>query len=40
MKDVFDDTRSLMEPVGALSVAGLRAWVARTGVTGALSWRS
>ena len=34
IKDVFDDTRSLMEPAGALSVAGLRAWVARTGVTG------
>jgi threonine dehydratase len=33
IKDVFDDTRSLMEPAGALSVAGLRAWVARTGVT-------
>ncbi|MEX2270646.1 MAG: threonine ammonia-lyase, biosynthetic [Vicinamibacterales bacterium] len=34
IKDVFDDTRSLMEPAGALSVAGLRAWVSRTGVTG------
>ena len=34
IKDVFDDTRSLMEPAGALAVAGLRAWVARTGVTG------
>ena len=34
IKDVFDDTRSLMEPAGALSVAGLRAWVARTGVAG------
>ena len=34
IKDVFDDTRSLMEPAGALSVAGLRAWVARTRVTG------
>ncbi len=28
IKDVFDDTRSLMEPAGALAVAGLRAWVA------------
>ena len=27
IKDVFDDTRSLMEPAGALAVAGLRAWV-------------
>ena len=34
IKDVFDDTRSLMEPAGALAVAGLRAWAARTGVTG------
>ncbi len=34
IKDVFDDTRSISEPAGALAVAGLRAWVARTGVTG------
>ena len=33
IKDVFDDTRSLMEPAGALAVAGLRAWVARSGAT-------
>jgi threonine dehydratase len=32
IKDVFDDTRSIMEPAGALSVAGLKAWVAREGV--------
>jgi threonine dehydratase len=31
IKDVFDDTRSILEPAGALSVAGLRAWVDRTG---------
>ena len=31
IKDVFDDTRSVMEPAGALAVAGLRAWAARTG---------
>ena len=30
IKDVFDDTRSLMEPAGALSVAGLRAWAGRS----------
>ncbi len=35
IKDVFDDTRSLMEPAGALAVAGLRAWASRTGATGA-----
>jgi threonine dehydratase len=34
IKDIFDDTRSVMEPVGALAVAGVRAWVERTGVTG------
>jgi threonine dehydratase len=30
IKDVFDDTRSLMEPAGALAVAGLRAWANRS----------
>ncbi|MEX1127545.1 MAG: threonine ammonia-lyase, biosynthetic [Vicinamibacterales bacterium] len=35
IKDVFDDTRSIMEPAGALAVAGLRAWVRRTGTAGA-----
>ncbi len=29
IKDIFDDTRSIMEPAGALSVAGLKAWVER-----------
>jgi threonine dehydratase len=28
IKDVFDDTRSIMEPAGALAVAGLKTWVA------------
>ena len=31
IKDIFDDTRSIMEPAGALAVAGLRKWVERTG---------
>ena len=31
IKDIFDDTRSVMEPAGALAVAGIRAWVERTG---------
>jgi threonine dehydratase len=31
IKDVFDDTRSVMEPAGALSVAGLKTWVAARG---------
>ncbi len=34
IKDVFDDTRSVLEPAGALAVAGLRAWVERTGARG------
>ncbi len=29
IKDVFQDTRSILEPAGALAVAGLRAWLAR-----------
>ena len=29
IKDVFDETRSVMEPAGALSVAGLKTWVAK-----------
>lgn len=35
IRDVFDDTRSIAEPAGALSIAGLKAWVAREGVRGA-----
>ena len=35
IKDIFDDTRSIMEPAGALAVAGVRKWVERTGTTGA-----
>ena len=29
IKDVFEDTRSILEPAGALGVAGLKAWVVR-----------
>ncbi|MCA9503310.1 MAG: threonine ammonia-lyase, biosynthetic [Spirochaetaceae bacterium] len=32
IRDVFDDTRSIAEPAGALSIAGLKRWVAREGV--------
>ena len=28
IKDVFDDTRTILEPAGALAVAGLKRWVA------------
>ena len=37
VKDIFDDTRAVAEPAGALAVAGLKAWAGRQGVrTGAL----
>ncbi|MGC4084462.1 MAG: threonine ammonia-lyase, biosynthetic [Vicinamibacterales bacterium] len=29
IKDVFDDTRTIVEPAGALGVAGLKRWAAR-----------
>ncbi|MFO1281154.1 MAG: threonine ammonia-lyase, biosynthetic [Burkholderiales bacterium] len=29
LKDVFEDTRSILEPAGALAIAGLKAWVER-----------
>jgi threonine dehydratase len=32
IKDVFEDTRSILEPAGALGVAGAKAYVAATGV--------
>ena len=35
IKDVFDDTRSILEPAGALGVAGLNRWVEQTGTKGA-----
>jgi threonine dehydratase len=34
VKDVFEDTRSILEPAGALSVAGCKAYVERTGIRG------
>jgi threonine dehydratase len=35
IKDVFQDTRSILEPAGALAVAGLKHHVERSGQTGA-----
>jgi len=35
IKDIFDDTRTLTEPAGALGVAGVKRYVEREGVTGA-----
>ena len=32
IKDVFEDTRSILEPAGALAVAGVKAWVERYGM--------
>ncbi len=34
IKDIFDDTRSICEPAGALAVAGLKKHVASTGCAG------
>jgi threonine dehydratase len=34
IKDVFEDTRAILEPAGALAIAGAKAYVARTGVQG------
>jgi len=33
IRDVFDDTRTIMEPAGALSVAGLKKYVSESGIT-------
>jgi threonine dehydratase len=35
IKDLFDDTRSIAEPSGALAVAGMKKYCASTGLTGA-----
>jgi threonine dehydratase len=34
IKDVFEDTRVVLEPAGALAVAGAKAWVERNGARG------
>ncbi len=34
IKDIFEDTRSIAEPAGATSVAGLKKYVAQHGITG------
>jgi len=34
IKLIYDDTRSITEPSGALAVAGIRAYVARHGLRG------
>ena len=35
IKDVFDDSRSIVEPAGALAVAGIKKYVEQTGISGA-----
>ena len=34
IRDVFEDTRSIVEPAGALALAGLKRWVGETGTSG------
>jgi threonine dehydratase len=34
IKDVFEDTRSILEPAGALAIAGAKAYVEREGIVG------
>ena len=34
IKDIYDDTRSITEPAGALGVAGIKRYVERNGVSG------
>jgi threonine dehydratase len=34
IKDVFEDTRSILEPAGALAIAGAKAYVEREGIAG------
>ncbi len=34
IKDVFEDTRSILEPAGALAIAGAKAYVEQTGIEG------
>ena len=35
IKDVFEDTRAILEPAGALAIAGAKVWVEREGIRGA-----
>jgi threonine dehydratase len=34
LKDVFEDTRAILEPAGALAIAGVKAWVEKRGTKG------
>jgi threonine dehydratase len=35
IKDIFDDCRAIVEPAGALAIAGIKRYVERTGISGA-----
>lgn len=39
IKDVFNETRSILEPAGALAVAGAKAWLKRNSMKGE-SWQA
>jgi threonine dehydratase len=34
IKDAFEDTRSILEPAGAMSIAGMKQYIAQNGITG------
>jgi len=34
IKDVYEETRAILEPAGALAIAGAKAWVEKKGVRG------
>jgi threonine dehydratase len=34
IKDVFEESRAILEPAGALAIAGMKAWVSREGARG------
>ncbi len=38
IKDVFEDTRSILEPAGALAVAGMKAWCERASRRATARW--
>ena len=40
IKDIYDDTRSITEPAGALAVAGIKKYVERERAEGRPWWRS
>jgi threonine dehydratase len=37
IRDTFEDTRSIVEPAGALAVAGLKRYVQESGITSTIN---